>query len=260
MFRRRVRPYQALDLLVVALGIATLVGGACRAGVPTDHPLGSGLIAIPIVMLVSVFPLVLLRPGGDVEIGFDAAVLVALGVVLPHAQALVIWSIAGILSQVLSSKRHLGSACSTPALVVLVGGLTLVTMSRVGGLGHTSAHELLAVLAGAAMYFTADWLITGLSLSLESGEPWHRLLFDRDLPVSLVWFLGISFIGYLAVLLPRSLPHVDALAADRPDRRHARRRPCGAPGERAPGAPVRVAGRGQELAARGQPRPRCSTA
>ena len=136
--------------------------------------MGLGLIAIPIVMVVSVFPLVLLRPGGDVEIGFDAAVLVALGVVLPHAQALVIWSIAGILSQVLSSKR-LWARMFNAALVVLVGGLTLVTMSRVGGLGHTSAHELLAVLAGAAMYFTADWLITGLSLSLESGEPWHRL-------------------------------------------------------------------------------------
>jgi diguanylate cyclase (GGDEF)-like protein len=79
-------------------------------------------------------------------------------------------------------------------------------MNRVGGLGHTSAHEFLAVLSGAAMYFIADWLITGLSLALESGEPWHRLLFDRDLPVSLVWFFGISSIGYLAVVLPRSLP------------------------------------------------------
>jgi diguanylate cyclase (GGDEF)-like protein len=202
--RRRVRPYQALDLLVVALGIATLAVALPRWS-SEGCPLGLGLIAIPIVMVVSVFPLVLLRPGGDVEIGFDAAVLVALGVVLPHAQALVIWSIAGILSQVLSSKR-LWARMFNAALVVLVGGLTLVTMSRVGGLGHTSAHELLAVLAGAAMYFIADWLITGLSLALESGEPWHRLLFDRDLPVSLVWFLGISFIGYLAVLLPRSLP------------------------------------------------------
>ncbi len=204
MALRRVRPYQALDLLVVALGIATLLVTLPRWE-SDGHPLGLGLLAIPVVMLVSVFPLVLLRPGGDVEIGFDAAVLVALGVVLPHAQALVLWSIAGILSQVVSSKR-LWARMFNAGLVVLVGGLTLATMSRIGGLGHTSAREFFAVLAGAAMYFTADWLITGLSLALESGERWRLLLFDRDLPVSMVWFLGISSIGYLAVLLPRALP------------------------------------------------------
>ncbi len=204
MTRRRVRPYQALDLLVVALGVVTLLLALPRWAAE-GHPLGWGLAAIPIVILVSAFPLVLLRPGGDVEVGFDAAVLVALGVVLPHAQALVIWSIAGILSQVVSSKR-LWARMFNAGLVVLVGALTLAAMSRVGGLGHTSAREFMAVLAGAAMYFTADWLITGLSLALETGQPWHRLLFDRDLPVSMVWFFGISCLGYLAVLLPRSQP------------------------------------------------------
>jgi diguanylate cyclase (GGDEF)-like protein len=201
---RRVEPYQALDLLVVGLGITTLLATLPRWEA-NGAPLGLGLLAIPIVMLVSAFPLVLLRPGGDVEIGFDAAVLVALGVLLPHSQALVLWSIAGILSQVISSKR-LWARMFNAGLVILVGGLALVTMSRVGGLGHTSARELFAVLAGAAMYFIADWLVTGLSLALESGEPWRKLLFDRDLPVSMVWFLGISCIGYLAVLLPRALP------------------------------------------------------
>ena len=201
---RRVKPYQALDLLVVVLGITTLLVTLPRWDA-AGHPLGYGLLSIPIVMLVSAFPLVLLRPGGDVEIGFDAAVLVALGVLLPHSQALVLWSIAGILSQVVSSKR-LWARMFNAGLVILVGGLALATMTVVGGLGHTSAREFVAVLAGAAIYFTADWLITGLSLALESGERWHRLLFDRDLPVSMVWFLGISCIGYLAVLLPRSLP------------------------------------------------------
>ncbi len=76
----------------------------------------------------------LLRPGGDVEIGFDAAVLVALGVLLPHSQALVLWSIAGILSQVVSSKR-LWARMFNVGLVILVGGLALAAMSAVGGLG-----------------------------------------------------------------------------------------------------------------------------
>ncbi|HEX4431423.1 MAG TPA: EAL domain-containing protein [Frankiaceae bacterium] len=201
---RRVKPYQALDLLVVALGITALLLTLPRWAAD-GCPLGWGLLSIPIVMLVSAFPLVLLRPGGDVEIGFDAAVLVALGVLLPHSQALVLWSIAGILSQVIASKR-LWARMFNAGLVILVGGLALSIMTIIGGLGHTSAREFVAVLVGAAIYFTADWLITGLSLALESGERWHRLLFDRDLPVSMVWFLGISCIGYLAVLLPRSLP------------------------------------------------------
>jgi diguanylate cyclase (GGDEF)-like protein len=191
-------------LLIVALGVATLLLVLPRWD-DDGHQLGLGLFSIPIVLVVSAFPLVLLRPGGDVEIGFDAAVLVALGVLLPHPQALVLWSIAGILSQVFSTKR-LWARMFNAGLVVLVGALTLAAMTRVGGLGHTSAREFLAVIAGAAMYFAADWLITGLSLALESGQRWHQLLFDRDLPVSMVWFLGISCIGYLAVLLPRGLP------------------------------------------------------
>ena len=123
--RRRVRPYQALDL-------------ARRRARNRDAPRGAAelergrlarsvwvCIAIPIVMLVSLFPLVLLRPGGDVEIGFDAAVLVGLGVVLPHAQRSFIWSIAGILSQVLSRPNGSGLGCSTSGWSSSSAGSTL---------------------------------------------------------------------------------------------------------------------------------------
>jgi diguanylate cyclase (GGDEF)-like protein len=168
-------------------------------------PLGLGLIAVPLVYLVSLYPLVLLRSGGDVEIGFDAAVLVGLGLLVPHPRALVIWTIAGIVSQGLSKKR-LWARVFNVGLVTLVGSAALATMSAVDGIGKTGGRELLAVFAGATVYFLADWLITGISLALESNQPLDRLLFDRDLPVSLVWFLGITSIGYLAVLLPRDLP------------------------------------------------------
>ncbi len=90
---RRPQPYQVLDLAVVALGI-----GALALAIPkwtsADTQFGWGLIAIPLVCLVSAFPLVLLRPGGDVEIGFDAAVLIGLGLLLPHPQAMVICNAA----------------------------------------------------------------------------------------------------------------------------------------------------------------------
>lgn len=197
---RRLRPFEVFDLAVVALGIGALVLAVPR-WTAAGTPLGLGLLAIPFVCLVSAFPLVMLRPGGDVEIGFDAAVLIVLGLVLPHSEALVIWAAAGILSQCCTSKR-LWARMFNVGLVTFVGGVTLAAMSAIGGLGHTGVRELLAVLGGAAVYFVADWLITGYSLALESGQPLQRLLFDRDLPVSLVWFLGVTCIGYLAVLLP----------------------------------------------------------
>ncbi len=201
---RRLRPYQALDLLVAVLGVLALAHAVPQWG-RDGYPIGFALLAVPVVCLVSRFPLVLLRPGGDVEIGFDAAVLVVLGLLVPHPQALVLWSVAGILGQALSGKRWWARMFNA-GLLMLVGALALATMSAVGGIGDTGARELLAVLAAAAVYFTADWLITALSLASESGQPLRRLLFDRDLPVSLVWFLGVSSIGYLAVLMPRSLP------------------------------------------------------
>jgi diguanylate cyclase (GGDEF)-like protein len=201
---RRVQPYQVFDLAVVILGLAALTL-ALPKWIAAGTPLGWGLLAIPLVCVVAAFPLVLLRPGGDVEIGFDAAVLVGLGLTLPHWQALVLWTIAALAGLAVSRKR-IWARMFNAALVTLVGAIALATMSAVGGVGDTSLHELLAVLACAGVYFAADWLITGISLSLEGGQPLNRLLFDRDLPVSLVWFLGISCIGYLAILLPRELP------------------------------------------------------
>jgi diguanylate cyclase (GGDEF)-like protein len=201
---RRLRPFEVLDLAVVLLGAGAL-GVAIPKWISAGAPLGLGLLAIPLVVVLSAFPLVLLRPGGDVEIGFDAAVLIGLGLLLPHPRALVIWAMGTIVSQVFTKKR-VWARIFNVGLVTMIGAITLGTMAAIGGIGDTGLHELLAVLGGATVYFVADWLITGLSLALESGQPLHRLLFDRDLPVSLVWFLGVTCIGYLAVLLPRDLP------------------------------------------------------
>ena len=200
----RLRPYQALDLAVVVLGLAALANALPR-WIHAGAPLGWGLVAIPLVCVVSAFPLVLLRPGGDVEIGFEAAVLLGLGLLIPHPRALVIWAIAAALSQALTKKR-IWARIFNVGLLMLIGAVSLAAMSEIGGIGHTSVHELLAVLGGATVFFLADWLVTGLSLALESDQPLRRLLVDRDLVVSFVWFLGIACIGYLAILLPRDLP------------------------------------------------------
>ena len=201
---RRLKPYQVLDLAVVALGIGALAM-AIPKWVSAGTPLGLGLIAIPLVCLVSAFPLVLLRPAGDVEIGFDAAVLMGLGLLLPVSHALVLWSASGIISQCFTKKR-IWVRMFNAGLVTFIGSVTLAAMWDIGGIGDTGVHELCAVLGGATVYFVADWLITGISLALEGDQPLRRMLFDRDLPVSLVWFLGVTCLGYLAVLLPRSLP------------------------------------------------------
>jgi diguanylate cyclase (GGDEF)-like protein len=193
-----------LDLLVIVLGLMALALTVPK-WLATGHPLGLSLLAIPVIVAFSAFPLVLFRPGGDLQIGFDAAVLIALGVALAPPQALVIWCAAGILSQVIAPKR-LRARLFTVGLVTLVGFLALTTMSAIGGLGRSGGRELLAVLGGAAVYFAAGWFFTGLSLALESGVPLRRLLAGRDLPVSMVWFLGIACLGYLAVLLPRHEP------------------------------------------------------
>jgi diguanylate cyclase (GGDEF)-like protein len=201
---RRLRPYQVLDLAIISLGLGALAS-ALPQWIAAGTPLGWGLLAIPLVCVVSAFPLVLLRPGGDVEIGFDAAVLIGLGLLVPHPRALVIWAIASVASQALTNKR-IWARLFNVGLLLLIGAVALAAMSAIGGIGHTSVHELLAVLGGAAVYFIGDWLFTGFSLALESDQPLRRLLIDRDLVVSFVWFLGVTCIGYLAVLLPRDLP------------------------------------------------------
>src|ERR1700709_372075 len=144
---RRLQPYQVLDLAVVILGMGVLAL-AIPKWTAVRAPLGLGLIAVPLVCVVSVFPLVLLRSGGDVEIGFDAAVLVGLGLLVPHPRALVIWTVAGLISPGLSKKR-LWARVFNVGLVTLVGSAALATMAAVGGIGRTGGLELLAVFAGA---------------------------------------------------------------------------------------------------------------
>ncbi len=200
----RLRAYQTFDLLVISLAVVFVGLSAARW---VDGGLASTmwLLAIPAAVGLSVFPLVMFRPGADVEIGFEAAVLIALGVSVPHAQALVLWAAAAVLAQALARKR-VWARLFNVGLMILVGHLSLATMTAIGGLGGSGLHELLAVLGGAATYFIADLVITAMSLALERGQRLRRLVVDRDLPVAFLWFLGVACMGYLAVLLPRHQP------------------------------------------------------
>ena len=63
------------------------------------------LACIPVIAIVSRYPVTLDRSGGAIEIGFDSCVLALLGTLTPAHDGAMIWAVGALLSQLLSGNR-----------------------------------------------------------------------------------------------------------------------------------------------------------
>jgi diguanylate cyclase (GGDEF)-like protein len=163
------------------------------------------LCAVPLVVLMARYPLKLLRQEGDIEIGFDSAVLVVLALVAPGGEAMGIWSLGIIVAQGSAPKR-LPIRLFNIGLGTTVGALAVAVMRAITPLGTTSPRELLAAALGCATYFVADFIITDVSLSLESGGRVFAAWRDGSVPLSFAVFVGIDTLGYVGAILVRDVP------------------------------------------------------
>src|ERR671920_76255 len=98
---------------------------------------------VPLIALMSRFPLVLTRGTGGIEVGFESAVLVFLACLDGGSGALAVWSAGQAVSQLTTPKRP-DVRVFNVALSTISGGLALTTMRGIGGLGTSSPRELLA--------------------------------------------------------------------------------------------------------------------
>src|SRR4051794_30150672 len=159
----------ALDALVVLAGllIAAYAVSAWAGLHERQWPL---LLGAPVVVLMARYPLVLMRVGGDIEIGFDSAVLVFLALNAPPAEALAVWSIGTLLSQALERKA-VASRVFNVGLCIVAGSVAVTVMSAIAPLDRMTPRTLTAVALGCALYFAVDFLVTAWSIALASGEP-----------------------------------------------------------------------------------------
>ncbi|MBA2559340.1 MAG: EAL domain-containing protein [Propionibacteriales bacterium] len=238
----RARASHLFNSTVVVTGAGLAFVALVTSALHWEDLRGVYFLAVPAIVLMGYFPMLIGRTGGGIEIGLDSCVLVflanSLGVhsAIGPWQSLVIWSLGTALCQAMTDKRRPVKAFNI-GLGVIAGGLALLVIHKAQDLdGPLTPRDLLATGAGAAVYFVADFLMSATSLSLEEGTSLPAELAPTGALTAFVAFLAIASLGFLVALVtfrldPRSallftVPVMTILVASRAQSRggeHARR-------------------------------------
>jgi diguanylate cyclase (GGDEF)-like protein len=196
------------DKSVILLGFGVIIAVVAGQGAVSgsfDWPL---LALIPVLAVLARFPVILRQRHIGLEIGLDCAVLAFLAMSATRADALLLWVSATVLVQMFASRnKALDVRLFNTALCAGAGTAALLTMWAVSPLGQTGPRETGAVLVGCLVYFLIDYGVTSVSIALDCRDKILPVLFTRALPLSLVGFLGVDSLGWLAAICLRYAPY-----------------------------------------------------
>ena len=166
------------DVGVCAVGLC-LLAWALVAGVERDWKLGvAALVGIPLVAMVARFPMVLDGEDGGIEIGFDSSVLMFLLCTFDAPSAIAVWGAAVILTQLTSGKKP-ASQVFNVGVGILAGGLAALAFHVVRGPEIGTPRELLAMVAAAAAYFFVDYMLSAVSVAIDTDSRVRDQLVQR---------------------------------------------------------------------------------
>jgi diguanylate cyclase (GGDEF)-like protein len=109
-----------------------------------------------------------------------------------------------VLSQATTAKR-MDIRAFNIGVSILAGAAALLTMRAISPLDSTDPRELAAVALGCAVFFVVDYVVSAISIALETGEPVATELRHGSALLALGVFVAIDSLGYLAALVYRSL-------------------------------------------------------
>jgi diguanylate cyclase (GGDEF)-like protein len=189
----------ATGVLLVAWSTYSVVrGGTAMSGVE--------LLSVPLIVIIAKFPMILDGGEGGIEVGFDSSILMFLLCTLEPHDALLIWSLGVLVTQITTDKRPMIKIFNVG--VGIVGGAVsagVMTVIR-GADGVGTPRELLAVAVAAACYFACDYVLSAVSVSIESATPLRQHLVQRGTLVAVACFVPFDSLGYLGAVVGRSLP------------------------------------------------------
>jgi diguanylate cyclase (GGDEF)-like protein len=169
------------------------------------------LLAIPLVTIVARFPVVLDRRDGGIEVGFESAILMFLLCTAPPAEALVLWAVSVLVSQATSAKRTMAKVFNV-GVGMLGAGVAATVFDQVRGdptlVGDRgfAERELLAVALAAAVYFATDFVLSAMSVAIETSSRVEEHLVQRGTLVAIATFVPFDSLGYLGAVLTRGPP------------------------------------------------------
>jgi diguanylate cyclase (GGDEF)-like protein len=196
------------DVLVISVGcvlalVALVTFAAADPAVAAWTP--ALALGVSLIVLIGWFPLVVSGNGLGVEVGFEAAVLIALVLHVGTSGALAIWVVAQAASTLTTRKRP-DVRLFNFGLGVTGGAIAVAVLEGTGQLGRTTPGELAAVGLGCAAYFANDYLVSAASSALEERRSVLQDLRNRDGLLAGLVSVGVWSLGYLAALVMRALP------------------------------------------------------
>jgi len=164
-------------------------------------------LTVPLIALVGRFPLIIERPSGAIEIGFDSCVLAFVVTMLAPHDAMLIWSVAAVLSQSLSNFRRVAKIFNI-GVMLTAGAAAIALVEALRGSSRSTPLELAAVAAGCGAYFVIDYVVSEVSIALEEGTALYSQLRQPDVAIALACacIVAVDSLGYLAALVVRTLP------------------------------------------------------
>jgi diguanylate cyclase (GGDEF)-like protein len=193
------------DLSVCVLGLALLTWSL--PGVVTDGwKVALALaIGVPLIVVVARFPMLLDGTEDGIEIGFDSSVLMFLLCTLDARAAVAVWGF-GVLATQLTSTKRLSSQVFNIGVGISAGAVAAGVLHVVRGPGTGTPRELAAVALAAAAYFFTDYIVSAISVGIESGTPIRGQLVQPGTWIAVACFVPFDLLGYLGAVVLRGSP------------------------------------------------------
>ncbi|QNN52874.1 putative bifunctional diguanylate cyclase/phosphodiesterase [Nocardioides mesophilus] len=195
---------RVFDLGVLAAGVFSVLFAVFTMGRPDLLGHGLALLAVPLIMTIARFPLVLDKGNGGLEVGFDSCVLMFLLCSLPPQESLLLWSLGVLGFQLTNGKRRMVRVFNYG--VGTLGGASAALMVAMLAPERGSLRELLAITLAATTYFFVDFVVSAISLSLEESSPIAEHLRQRNTLIAVACFVPFDSLGYLGAIVAAETP------------------------------------------------------
>ncbi len=203
--RLRDTPSWRFDLTLCVLGLALLAAAAPQAWLGGWEVGLAALIGVPVIVLVARHPMVLDGDDGGIEIGFDSLVLIFLLCTFDERAALAVWGLGVIATQLSSGKKPASKAFNV-GVGIVGGAASAAVLHVVRGSADGTPRELVAMVAAATAYFFIDYVLSAISIGIDSGTPVRKHLVQPGTWMAVACFVPFDLLGYLAAVVLRTNP------------------------------------------------------
>jgi len=193
------------DMGVCCVGLALFavtLAGVPRDGLSYTLPV---LLGAPLILVVARFPMVVDNRDGGIEVGFDSCILMFLLSTLDVQEALFVWSIGVLVTQLTTGKRWSSKAFNI-GVGIIAGGVAAGVLVLVRGDSVGTPRELAAVMLAAVAYFSTDYVTSAVSVAINSGTGVRRHLMQRGTLLAVAAFVPFDTLGYLGAVVHRAGP------------------------------------------------------